>query len=216
HVGCDARSPPPASSGSECVSTVGEERASQPTWVLETSMGTMRLTLYCDKTPLTGQHFVNLTEEGYFDGTKFHRVIRNFMNQGGDPLTKDDAQAARWGTGGPTDASGNRYGIVDEFYCADGTVSYTLPAQCPSGLGLKHDAAGVLSMANTGQPRSGGSQFFITAVATPHLDGRHAIFGRIADQESLDVALAINRAPTAPGDRPNPPIVLERATIDWG
>lgn len=219
-AGCaeDATEVPSAegsASAAECVSTVGSERAAQPTWVLETSLGTVRITFFCDKTPLTTQHFVNLTEKGYFDGTKFHRVIADFMDQGGDPLTRDDSQQARWGTGGPTDEGGNRIGIVDEFSCADGTVSYTHPASCPSGLGLMHDTPGTLSMANTGRARTGGSQFFLTAVATPWLDGKHAVFGHTADQASLDVALAINRAPTTTGDRPSPPIVVERATMQW-
>lgn len=205
----------PASGTGACASTAGTQRADEPVWVLETSLGTIRITLFCDKTPLTAQHFVNLTESGYFDGTKFHRVIADFMDQGGDPLTKDDSKQAQWGTGGPTDAGGNRISIVDEFYCADGTVSYTHPATCPDGLGLTHDEPGTLSMANTGRPRTGGSQFFLTAAATPWLDGKHAVFGHTADAASLEVALAINRAPTTTGDRPSPPIVIERATIAW-
>lgn len=198
---------PPASTGdgNRCA-----DATTNPAWVLETSKGVIRMTLFCDKTPYTASHFINLTEAGYFDGTKFHRVIRDFMDQGGDPLTKDDSKASSWGTGGPG------YTIKDEFYCADGTVSYTHPATCAKGLGLKHDQPGILSMANTGRPATGGSQFFLTAVPTPWLDGKHAIFGEAADQASLDVILAINKSPTATGDRPNPPILLTKATIDWG
>lgn len=200
-----------------CHSTLDENvTAKTPYWVLETNMGTMRIALFCDKAPLTGQHFVQLTEQGYFDGTKFHRVIRDFMNQGGDPLTKDDSRQSDWGTGGPTDEQGREIRIKDEFYCADGSISYEHPAQCPDGrLGLKHDTPGVLSMANTGRPATGGSQFFLTAVPTPHLDGKHAVFGHTADKESLDVALAINKVPTDSQDRPTTPVVIERATIAW-
>jgi cyclophilin family peptidyl-prolyl cis-trans isomerase len=180
-----------------------------PAWVVDTSMGTIRVTLFCDKTPITAGNIVNLTNDGYFDGTKFHRVIKDFMDQGGDPLTKDDSAAARWGTGGPG------YTIVDEFYCKDGTVSYTHPASCASGLGLTHSKPGALSMANTGRPKTGGSQFFMTAVATPWLDGKHAVFGEVADAASLEVVLAINKAPTTTGDRPDPAIVIEKATIEW-
>ena len=207
-----ATTPTPAGSAAEGECVAG---GANPTWVLATSKGTIRITLYCDKTPITANHIIGLTEAGCYDGTKFHRVIRDFMDQGGDPLSKDDAQASRWGTGGPSDCGFAPDTIVDEFYCGDGSVSTTHPATCPSGLGLKHDAPGVLSMANTGRPQTGGSQFFITAVATPWLDGKHAVFGKVADQESLDVALAINRAPTGPGDRPDPPIVLEDASIVW-
>lgn len=210
-AGTPATTPATGDASHECVSQEdASKRATNPTWVLETSAGTMRMTLFCDKAPETTMNIVKLTEQGYFDGTKFHRVIEGFMNQGGDPLTKDDAQASRWGTGGPG------YTIVDEFYCADGSISTTHPATCPTGLGLKHETAGTLSMANTGRAHTGGSQFFITADATPWLDGKHAIFGHTADEDSLAVALAINRAPTASGDRPDPPIVLARATIEWG
>lgn len=206
-----------AGGGEGCASKDGTKRATNPTWVLETTKGVVRVTLFCDKTPITAQHIIGLVEAGCYDGTKFHRVIRDFMDQGGDPLSKDDSQAARWGTGGPEDCGHSPDTIVDEFYCEDGTVSKTHPATCPGGrLGLKHDKPGIASMANTGRPQTGGSQFFLTAVPTPWLDGKHAIFGEAADQESLDVILAINKSPTGPGDRPNPPIVLTKATIEWG
>ena len=195
----------------KCVSNVDAARtAASPVWVLETTLGTMRITLFCDKAPLTAQSFVNLTERGYFDGTRFHRVIKDFMNQGGDPNSKDAAKINQWGTGGPG------YTLVDEFWCADGTISTTHPASCPTGLGLKHDTPGVLSMANTGRARTGGSQFFITAVPTPHLDGKHAIFGHTADQASLDIALAINKVRTDAQDRPMTSVFINKASLDWG
>lgn len=209
----------PATGGSVCTSKVDATKtAAEPTWILETSKGVIRITLYCDKTPITAQNIVDLTEKMYYDGTKFHRVIEDFMDQGGDPNTKNpETPSTRYGTGGPG------YTIVDEFYCTDGTVSTAHPAKCASGLGLKHDEAGVVSMANSGAPRSGSSQFFLTAGPAPWLDGRHSIFGKAADQESLDVILAINKSPTVmqagdqPGSpsRPNPDIVLTKATIEW-
>lgn len=204
---------PPTPSASVC--KAGEQSAATPIWKLETSMGVIRITLFCDKTPITAQNIIDLTLAGCYDGTKFHRVIKGFMDQGGDPLSKDDTKSARWGTGGPADCGQSPETIVDEFYCADGTVSTTHPASCKEGLGLKHDAAGVLSMANTGRARTGGSQFFLTAVPTPHLDGKHAIFGHTADQASLDVALAINKVPTGPGDRPLTPVIIEKASVEW-
>lgn len=193
----------------ECTSTTDASvSAKTPTWVIDTTMGTIRVALFCDKAPVTAQNWVNLTESGHFDGTKFHRVIQDFMNQGGDPLTKDDGKKSSWGTGGPG------YTIPDEFYCADDTVSYSYPAKCEK-LGLKHDTAGTLSMANTGRPNSGGSQFFLTAVPTAWLDGKHAVFGHTADQESLDRVLAINRVPTDSSDRPIEPVIIKTATIKW-
>ncbi len=122
---------------------------------IQTDKGSIEVELYADKTPLTVANFVNLAQRGYYDGVKFHRVIANFMIQGGDPTGT--------GTGGPG------YRFEDEFD--------------PS---LKHDGPGVLSMANAG-PGTNGSQFFITHVATPHLDGNHSVFGRVTSgQEVVD------------------------------
>ena len=123
--------------------------------VIETPRGEIRLDLYADQTPLTVANFVNLAERGYYDGVTFHRVIPDFMIQGGDPTGT--------GRGGPG------YRFEDECH-AD----------------LKHDAPGTLSMANAG-PGTNGSQFFITHGPTPHLDGKHTVFGRVvAGQEAVD------------------------------
>ncbi len=122
---------------------------------IKTSKGDIVVELYPDKVPLTVTNFLTLAKSGYYDGIKFHRIIEDFMAQVGDPLTKDDSKQALWGTGGPG------YTIADEF---DPT--------------LKHDSEGVLSMANAG-PNTGGSQFFITYEATPWLDGKHAVFGKV-------------------------------------
>jgi len=124
---------------------------------METDKGTMVIELFADKTPNTVNNFVFLSREGYYDGVIFHRVIDNFMVQGGDPTGS--------GMGGP----GYKFG--DEFD--------------PS---LKHDKRGVLSMANAG-PGTNGSQFFITHVATPWLDGKHSVFGQVV--EGLDVLMSI-------------------------
>lgn len=177
-------------------------------------MGTIRIDLFCDKTPITAQNIVKLTEAGCYDGTRFHRVITDFMDQGGDPRSKDDERRATWGQGGPEDCGQTPTTIVDEFYCVDGSVSTEHPANCASGLGLKHDTPGVLSMANTGAPRTGGSQFFLTVVPTPWLDGKHAIFGHTADAESLEVARAINAAGSR-GGTPTVLVTISTATIEW-
>lgn len=114
-----------------------------------TEKGEIKARLFAEEAPITVNNFVFLAREGYFDGTTFHRVIKNFMVQGGDPTGT--------GTGGPG------YRIPDEF--------------SPR---LRHDRPGILSMANAG-PDTGGSQFFITYAATPHLDDRHAVFGVVVE-----------------------------------
>jgi peptidyl-prolyl cis-trans isomerase B (cyclophilin B) len=129
--------------------------AKKYTATMETNRGTMVLQLYAAQTPRTVNNFVCLAEDGYYDGVTFHRVIPDFMIQGGDPTGT--------GRGGPG------YTFKDEFD--------------PK---LKHDGPGVLSMANAG-PNTNGSQFFITHVATPWLDGKHSVFGRvISGQDVVD------------------------------
>lgn len=129
---------------------------------IKTTKGDIVVTLYREETPVTTANFLDLASKGFYDGIVFHRVIADFMAQVGDPQTKDESKKAVWGTGGPG------YTIIDEFNDS-----------------LKHDTAGVLSMANTGQPSTGGSQFFITFEPTPWLDGKHTVFGRVT--QGLDV-----------------------------
>jgi len=131
---------------------------------LSTSRGPIHLRLHDDKTPLTVASFVNLAQRGYYDGLSFHRVIPDFMIQGGCPHGS--------GTGGPG------YKFEDEF-----------------AAGLKHDRPGILSMANAG-PRTNGSQFFITHIATPWLDGKHSVFGEIVGTEDQKVVDAIRGGDT--------------------
>jgi cyclophilin family peptidyl-prolyl cis-trans isomerase len=142
--------------------------------VFETTKGTFVLDLYREQAPLTTANFLNLIDEGFYDGIVFHRVIPGFMAQFGDPKTKQPGLEAEWGTGGPD------YRIMDEF----------IPE-------LKHNDAGILSMANSG-PNSGGSQVFITYEPQPHLDGRHAVFGKIVDGmdilESIEIGDKIIKA----------------------
>jgi len=127
--------------------------------VISTSKGDIKLRLFADKTPITVANFVNLAQHGYYDGLQFHRVIPDFMIQGGCPHGT--------GTGGP---------------------GYRFEDECRPD--LKHDAPGKLSMANAG-PGTNGSQFFITHVATPWLDGRHTVFGEVLDAADQDVVNAI-------------------------
>lgn len=137
---------------------------------LVTSKGEITIELYRDQAPVTTLNFLSLAKDGFYDGIVFHRVIADFMAQVGDPLTKDPSQEAAWGTGGPG------YVIPDEF-----------------DANLTHDAAGVVSMANRG-PNTGGSQFFITFAATPWLDGKHAIFGRVT--QGMDVVNQLQQGDT--------------------
>jgi cyclophilin family peptidyl-prolyl cis-trans isomerase len=124
---------------------------------LETSNGSIKVKLFADKAPKTVNNFVFLANQGFYDGTIFHRVINDFMVQGGDPTGT--------GRGGPG------YRFQDEFDAS-----------------LRHDKPGVLSMANAG-PGTNGSQFFITHVPTPWLDGKHTIFGQVV--EGMDTVFAI-------------------------
>jgi peptidyl-prolyl cis-trans isomerase B (cyclophilin B) len=146
-----------------------------------TSKGDFVVELFADKAPATVNNFVFLARDGFYNGTTFHRVIRDFMAQGGDPTGT--------GTGGPG------YQFADE----------------PSALALKHDQPGILSMANAGR-NTNGSQFFITFVPTPHLNGKHAVFGRVVS--GMDVVQSIRlREPgrdREPGDRINSIDITER------
>jgi peptidyl-prolyl cis-trans isomerase B (cyclophilin B) len=120
---------------------------------LHTTAGDIDATFYSSKTPLTCANFLNLAKRGYYDGISFHRVIPNFMIQGGDPTGT--------GSGGPG------YKFADEFH--------------PD---LRHRSPGVFSMANAG-PGTNGSQFFITHNATPHLDGKHSVFGQVTNGQDV-------------------------------
>ncbi len=145
---------------------------------METDKGTMVIELFADKTPMTVNNFVFLAREGYYDGVIFHRVIGNFMVQGGDPTGT--------GRGGP----GYKFG--DEFDSS-----------------LKHDKQGILSMANAG-PGTNGSQFFITHGPTPHLNGKHTVFGQI--MEGLDVLMSIPERD--PNNVKAPAVKITRVTIE--
>lgn len=152
---------------------------SKKTAIFKTSMGDMTIELYADKAPKTVENFVKLAEKGFYNGTIFHRVIPEFMIQGGDPEGT--------GRGGPG------YKFADEFH--------------PD---LKHNAPGILSMANAG-PNTNGSQFFITEIPTPFLDNRHAVFGKVI--ENLELVPKIARMPRDRQDRPHEDIVINEIVI---
>lgn len=147
--------------------------------VMETSCGTIAIDLFEEQTPITVNNFVFLAQEDFYAGTVFHRVIADFMNQGGDPLGT--------GTGGPG------YQFEDEF-----------------DKSLRFDRPGLLAMANSG-PGTNGSQFFITAAPTPHLNDAHTLFGEVV--EGMDIVERINSLPTDASDRPTETVYIESVKI---
>ncbi|MDR2703764.1 MAG: peptidylprolyl isomerase [Cellulomonadaceae bacterium] len=174
---------------------------------LHTNYGDIRLNLFPNEAPKTVRNFTDLatgakewtdprtgakTTAPLYDGVPFHRVISGFMIQGGDPLGT--------GTGGPG------YQFDDEV-----------------GSGLAFDRPYLLAMANAGKRRNpitgaaegtNGSQFFITTTKTPHLNGKHTIFGEVADEESKRVVDQIEAVPTGAGDRPRQPVTINSVTVE--
>lgn len=145
--------------------TIDPDKSYQAT--METNKGKIILDLFPQNAPTTVNNFVFLAGEGFYDDGTFHRVIPNFMIQGGDPTGT--------GRGGPG------YRFEDEV------------RDNP----LKHET-GVISMANAG-PNTNGSQFFITHGPQPHLDGKHTVFGKVANKESMNVVNAISQGDTIVG-----------------
>src|SRR5262250_749828 len=155
-----------------------------PTATFETSLGSFTVELFTDQMPITAGNFVKLAESGFYDGLHFHRVIKGFMAQFGCPHSKDP-QSPRAGTGNsPT-------GTIQDEHPENAKIS---------------NEPGTLSMANTGQPNSGGAQFFINTVHNQYLDwftpgpSKHPVFGKITS--GMDVVKKIEQTPTAAGDRP--------------
>jgi cyclophilin family peptidyl-prolyl cis-trans isomerase len=157
---------------------------------LTTNKGVIRIELDAEKAPESTRNFIAYVEKGHYDGTVFHRVIKGFMIQGGDPLSKDDALSMRWGSGGPG------YKFADE-------IDPTSPIYQK---GYKH---GILAMANSG-PDTNGSQFFIMAKDYP-LPPNYTIFGEVTS--GLDVVDAIDAVKTDGNDRPITPVVITSAEV---
>ena len=169
---------------------------------IKTSLGDITVRLEEQRAPNTVKNFVGLATGTIdwkdpktsasgkgtpcYDGVRFHRVIRGFMIQCGDPLSRYPEEAGRWGTGGVG------YKFADEFH-----------------RDLRHDSAGVLSMANSG-PGSNGAQWFITDGPTPHLDNKHSVFGKVVSGQ--DVVSKIASVPTT-RDRPNQEVVVQQIEI---
>ncbi|MBZ0118559.1 MAG: peptidylprolyl isomerase [Sandaracinaceae bacterium] len=166
-----------------------------PTALLETSLGNFTVELFTDRMPITAGNFVKLAKSGFYDGLHFHRVIKGFMCQFGCPYSKDP-KSSRAGTGDGPDGP-----IQDEF---------------PENAKISNEP-GTLSMANTGRPNSGSSQFFINTKHNAFLDfftpgaSRHPVFGRVID--GMDVVKKIETTPTDAGDRPITPVKMIRVTV---
>jgi len=152
--------------------------------VINTNMGKIEIELFADKTPKTVENFVEHANQGYYNGIIFHRVIPNFMIQGGDPTGTGRGGESIWGEP-----------FEDEIV--------------PS---LKHDVPGVLSMANAG-PNTNGSQFFITVAATSWLNGKHTIFGKVINGMDVVYAISKVQT-SKPGDKPLKDVVMESITIE--
>jgi peptidyl-prolyl cis-trans isomerase B (cyclophilin B) len=154
--------------------------------VIKTTEGDMVIELWPDVAPKTVENFKTLAKKGFYDGTCFHRVIKGFMIQGGDPLTKDPSKESAWGTGDPG------YKVKAEF-------------------NDRHHDRGVISMARSNDPDSAGSQFFICH-GNPHfLDHQYTAFGKLIKGD--DVLEKIGTTPTHPPDRPDKRMGVESIKI---
>ena len=159
---------------------------------MDTNYGKIVLELDGKTTPITAGSFAENAANGYYNGVKFHRVIKGFMLQGGDPLTKDDSKQNMWGTGGEGSKGGK---FNDENF----TLSNT---------------PGTISMANAG-PNTNGSQFFINTGNNVFLNGKHTVFGKVIS--GMDVVVKIENVKTMfPGqlDRPEQPVVINSVTVE--
>lgn len=155
--------------------------------VIETSAGTIELELYPNKAPITVANFGLLASANFYNNTAFHRVIKDFMIQGGDPLSADDSKVEYWGTGGPA------YRFKDEF----------------NDVKL---VKGILAMANSGAHTNGSQFFIVTATETPWLDGKHTAFGKVT--KGMDIVEKIeNVAVSEPANRPLQKIIITSISV---
>jgi len=154
--------------------------------ILETNHGNIEIELFSDKAPNTVNNFITLAQDGFYDGTRFHRVIKGFMNQGGCPNSKDLALTNLWGMGDPG----------YKFDCEIHNENFNVK--------------GTISMANAG-PNTNGSQFFINAGNNDWLNRGHTVFGKVVS--GMDVVEKINSVQTGPRDIPIEEVVIIRAVV---
>merc|ERR1719359_2821538 len=172
-------------------------------------MGTFTLEIYLDRVPITASNFIDLAQSGFYNGVHFHRVIPDFMDQFGCPNAKDP-KSRRAGTGGPPDGTfKNLKTGAMERRSNGGNIQ-------DENISRDTNAPGTLSMANTGSPNTGGSQFFINVANNSNLDwfspgqSKHPVFGQVTS--GMDVVTAISKVPTR-DDNPNTPIKMNSITI---
>jgi peptidyl-prolyl cis-trans isomerase-like 1 len=152
--------------------------------IFETNLGEFEIELFANGAPKTVENFIGLIQKGYYNGIIFHRIIDGFMIQGGDPTGTGRGGESYWGGK-----------FQDEF-----------------SRELTHDGPGVLSMANAG-PNTNGSQFFITLAATPHLNGKHSVFGKVVN--GMDVVEFIGKVKTTkPYDKPVDDVVIQNLSVE--
>lgn len=156
------------------------------TVVMSTNLGDITLKLYSTDAPKTVENFIKLSGEGFYDGVRFHRVIKGFMIQGGDPLSKDLSQQSLWGTGGPG------YSFEDEIHANN------------------KNNIGTIAMANSG-PNTNGSQFFINTADNNFLDTKHTVFGEVI--EGMDIVEMIDNVATEGADRPVDEVIINSIKI---
>jgi peptidylprolyl isomerase len=153
---------------------------------MQTNFGEIKIELFESDAPKTVENFVKLTETEFYTGVKFHRVIKGFMIQAGDPLSKDDSLKDKWGTGGPD------YVFEDEIHSNNRNI------------------IGTIAMANAG-PNTNGSQFFINTNDNNFLDTKHTVFGKVI--EGMEVVRVIENVATEGPDRPVESVIIENIKI---
>lgn len=163
-----------------------ESQKIMETATIQTNLGTIVITLDSKNTPKTAENFIKLASNGFYNGTRFHRVIKDFMIQGGDPQSADLSKKALWGTGGPG------YQFDDEIKSTN------------------KNNRGTISMANAG-PNTNGSQFFINVSDNNFLDTKHTVFGTVTT--GMDIVEKIENTPTGPNDQPLTDVIIENITL---
>lgn len=181
-----------------------------PIATFDTSMGIIKAEIYLDRVPITASNFIDLCQSGFYEGVHFHRVIPGFMNQFGCPYAKDP-NSGRAGTGGPSD------GTFKNLVTGGTEKRFNGGNIKDENISKDSNTPGTLSMANTGQPNSGGSQFFMNVANNANLDwfspgqSKHPVFGKII--EGYELAVQISKVKTTQ-DNPNTPIKMNKITIE--